>query len=87
MERNSVSEVYDEDILVGLDDAAGTVWVMVEVMVLDCVSGNRRKRKKDANNLEMNILRDERKGRETESFCGESQNRGRHVFAAGCSKA
>lgn len=66
MERKSESEVYDEEILVGL--AAATVWVMVEVMVFDCVSGKRR-RKMYNDKVEINILqRGDQKGR-NRSFC------------------
>lgn len=70
-----MSEVYDEEILVvGLDDAAAaTVWVMVEVMVFDCVGGMMTKRRKgrtrkmDARGLEnKNIVRSESKRGERE---------------------
>lgn len=55
MERKSESEEYDDEILVGLD-GAGMVWVIIEVIVFDCVSGTR-KRKLYFNKLEMSILR------------------------------
>ena len=54
MERNSESEEYDEETLVGFD-AAGTVLVMIEVMVFDSTSGKWRRRKKKKKKRQMYV--------------------------------